>query len=134
MDENVSTIDASETLSDSILTSIKKMLGITSEYKHFDPDVILSINSVLGILTQLGVGPKTGFSIRDDTTTWTDFIGTDTRMEMIKTFVHLRVKLLFDPPQNASLASVIEDEAKEYEWRIYIAADQTREDLGPIGE
>lgn len=134
MDENVSTIDASETLSDSILTSTKKMLGITSEYKHFDPDVILSINSVLGILTQLGVGPKTGFSIRDDTTTWTDFIGTDTRLEMIKTFVHLRVKLLFDPPQNASLASVIEDEAKEYEWRIYIAADQTREDLGPIGE
>ena len=116
-------------MNESILTSIKKMLGITAEYQYFDSDIILSLNSVLGILTQLGVGPKTGFSIQDSSTTWADFIGTDTRLEMIKTFVHLRTKLLFDPPQNASLANVMEEEAKEFEWRIYIAANQTEEDL-----
>lgn len=117
-------------MNESILTSIKKMLGITEDYTHFDADIILSINTVLGILTQLGVGPKTGFSIQDKTTVWGGLLDSDTRLEMVKSFVHLRVKLLFDPPQNASLAQVYETQAKELEWRIYIAADQTKEDLG----
>ena len=116
-------------MSDSILTSIKKMLGITSEYDYFDADLIMCINSVLSILTQLGVGPKTGFSIHNTEEIWHDLLGEDGRLEMIKNYIHLRVKILFDPPQNASLAKVFEDEAKELEWRIMIAAEQAPEDL-----
>lgn len=119
-------------MNESILTSIKKMLGITEEYEHFDADIILSINTVLGILTQLGVGPKTGFSIQDKTTVWGDLLASDTRLEMVKNYVHLRVKIMFDPPQNASLAKVFEDEAKELEWRIMIAAEQAPEDLATL--
>lgn len=119
-------------MNESILTSIKKMLGITEEYEHFDADIILSINTVLGILTQLGVGPKTGFSIQDKTAVWGDLLASDTRLEMVKNYVHLRVKIMFDPPQNASLAKVFEDDAKELEWRIMIAAEQAPEDLATL--
>ena len=108
------------------------MLGITEEYEHFDADIILSINTVLGILTQLGVGPKTGFSIQDKTAVWGDLLDSDTRLEMVKNYVHLRVKIMFDPPQNASLTKVFEDEAKELEWRIMIAAEQAPEDLATL--
>ena len=121
-------------MGESILTSIKKMLGITSEYQHFDSDVIMCINTVLSILTQLGVGPKTGFSIQDASATWGDLLGSDGRLEMVKNYVHLRVKIMFDPPQNASLAKVFEDDAKELEWRIVIAAEQAPEDLTTLPE
>lgn len=119
-------------MNESILTSIKKMLGIEETYTQFDSDIILCINTVLSTLTQLGVGPKTGFSISDKTTTWSSFLGFDQRLEMVKTYVHLRVKILFDPPQNASLAGILNAEAKEYEWRIVIAAEQAPDDLLPI--
>lgn len=108
---------------DSILTSIKKLLGIQEDYTHFDADLVITINSVLAILTQLGVGPEDGFSISDASATWVDFIGDTTALEMVKSFVHLRVRLLFDPPQNASLAEAIDRMAKELEWRIQVAAD-----------
>lgn len=108
---------------DSILTSIKKLLGIQEDYTHFDTDLVITINSVLAILTQLGVGPEDGFSISDASATWVDFIGDTTTLEMVKSFVHLRVRLLFDPPQNASLADAIDRMAKELEWRIQVAAD-----------
>ena len=102
---------------DSILTSIKKLLGIQEDYTHFDADLVITINSVLAILTQLGVGPE------DGSATWVDFIGDTTTLEMVKSFVHLRVRLLFDPPQNASLADAIDRMARELEWRIQVAAD-----------
>ena len=108
---------------DGILVSIKKLLGIQRDYNHFDIDLIITINSALSILTQLGIGPKEGFSIVDDTATWNDFLGNDSRLEMVRSFVHLRVRLLFDPPQNASLAEAIDRMAKELEWRIQVAAD-----------
>ena len=108
---------------ESILTSIKKLLGIQADYAHFDMDLVICINSVLAILTQLGVGPASGFSILDESATWEEFIGSDSRLEMIKSFMHLRVRLLFDPPQNASLADAIDRMAKELEWRIQVAAD-----------
>lgn len=116
-------------MEESILTSIKKVLGIAEDYTYFDSDLIIHINSVLSILTQLGVGPKTGFSIQDSNPTWGDLLGSDGRLDMVKTYVHLRAKLLFDPPQNASLAGLLQGEAKEYEWRIMIAADQKDKDL-----
>ena len=116
-------------MNESILTSVKKSLGITEEYEHFDDAIIININSVLAILTQLGVGPRTGFRIYNKDAVWSDFLQTDTRLDMVKDFVNLRVKLLFDPPQNASLANVHETFAKELVWRIMIAADQTEFDL-----
>lgn len=108
---------------DSILTSIKKLLGITKEYDHFDGDIILHINSVLGTLTQLGVGPSTGFTISDDTAIWSDFIPEDPRLEMVKSYVYLKVKLLFDPPQSSSTAEALKNNAAELEWRISVTVD-----------
>ena len=110
----------------SILTSIKKILGIQDYYDNFDSDLILCINSALAILTQLGVGPEEGFTISNASATWQDFAGEDPRLEMMKSFVHLRVRLLFDPPQNASLADAMEKMAKEFEWRILVAAENAK--------
>ena len=109
---------------ESILTSIKKMLGIPEEYDHFDPDLIMHINSVLSILTQIGVGPSEGFRIEDDLATWEDFLGNDTDYEAVKSYVHLRVKLLFDTSTLSS--AVIESMNRmisELEWRLNAIAE-----------
>ena len=109
---------------ESILTSIKKMLGIPEEYDHFDPDLIMHINSVLSILTQIGVGPSEGFRIEDDLATWKDFLDDDTDYEAVKSYVHLRVKLLFDTSTLSS--AVIESMNRmisELEWRLNAIAE-----------
>ena len=109
---------------ESILTSIKKMLGIPEEYDHFDPDLIMHINSVLSILTQIGVGPSEGFRIEDDLATWEDFLDDDTNYEAVKSYVHLRVKLLFDTSTLSS--AVIESMNRmisELEWRLNAIAE-----------
>lgn len=109
---------------DSILTSIKKLLGITEEYKHFDNDLIMHINSVFMILTQLGVGPATGYSITNATETWSDFLGTDlSRLEMVKSYTYLKVKLLFDPPTSSAVIESINRQISEFEWRLNVAVD-----------
>lgn len=108
---------------ESILTSIKKLLGITEEYEHFDPDLIMHINSVLMILTQMGVGPSEGFSIEDSTSTWTDFVSDTNKLEAVKSYVHLKVKLLFDPPLSSSVVEAINRMITELEWRLYVAAE-----------
>lgn len=112
----------------SILTTTKKLLGITEEYKHFDPDIIIHINSVLAILTQLGVGDKNGFSIEDDAATWNDFMGDDPRVSLVKSFVALKVRLLFDPPQSSIVKEAIERTLSELEWRINIEVDPKEEE------
>jgi hypothetical protein len=111
---------------ESILTSIKKLLGIAEEYEHFDADIIMHINSVLMILNQLGVGPAEGFSIEDDTSTWMEFLPDTTSLEAVKTYVHLRVKLLFDPPLNSSVIESINRMISELEWRINLAAESRK--------
>lgn len=104
---------------ESILGSIKKLLGIAPDYTQFDQDVIMHINAVLMILTHLGVGPEEGFEIGEDyTETWEDFIGEGIKINGVKTFVYLKVRLLFDPPLSSALIESIERQAKEYEWRI----------------
>lgn len=108
---------------DSILTSIKKLLGIAEEYTHFDSDIIMHINSVFSILYQLGVGPATGFSISDKTAIWSNFIQGNTKIEMVKSYTFLKVKLLFDPPLSAALIDSIKRQIDEYEWRINAAVD-----------
>lgn len=110
---------------DSILTSIKKLLGITEEYEHFDTDLIIHINSVFSILAQLGIGPKDGFSIRDKTSKWSDFLNdkNDKRLEMIKSYVYMKVKLMFDPPTNSSLLESMTRFTNEFEWRANVVVD-----------
>ena len=83
---------------DSILTSIKKLLGITEDYENFDADIIMHINSVFMTLRQIGVGPEEGFFIEDKSATWTDFMGDETKIESVKTYMYMKVRLLFDPP------------------------------------
>lgn len=109
---------------DSILTSIKKLLGIAEEYEHFDPDIIMHINSVFMTLTQLGVGPSEGFYIDDEETVWTDFIPDLVKLQAVKTYMYLKVRLLFDPSSlgSATLASY-ERQIQELEWRLNVAAE-----------
>ncbi len=108
---------------DSILTSIKKALGITEEYEHFDADIIMHINTILSVLTQLGVGKDSGFSIKDKSAVWTDFMPSDSRLEMVKSYVHLRVKQLFDPPLSNAVAEAMNRSIAELEWRINVTVD-----------
>lgn len=107
---------------ESILTSVKKMLGIQEEYEHFDPDIIMHINSVFMDLTQLGVGPAEGFTIEDDTSVWTDFIK-DTKFEAVKSYMYLRVRLLFDPPTSGTVVEAMKREIDKWEWRLNVAAE-----------
>lgn len=103
---------------DSILTSIKKLLGITEEYTHFDPDIIMHINSVFMILNQMGVGPSEGFRIEDKSTTWDEYITEGENIESVKSYIHLKVKLLFDPPQGGAVKEATNQLINELEWRL----------------
>lgn len=114
---------------DSILTSIKKLLGIAEEYDHFDSDLIMHINSVFSILTQLGVGPSKGFSITDKYATWEDYIADQTTIEMVKSYMHLKVKLIFDPPVNSSVIESMNKMISEFEWRLNVAVDSGEEEI-----
>jgi hypothetical protein len=102
----------------SILTSIKKLLGLDESYTQFDPDIIMHINSVFMTLTQLGIGPTTGFVVTDAEDIWKDFIGTTLNLEAIKTYVYLKVRLMFDPPQLGYLVDSINTQCTEMEWRL----------------
>lgn len=108
---------------DSILTSIKKLLGVSEEYTDFDPDITMHINSVFMILTQMGVGPNTGFRIEDETSKWTDFMADELKLEGVKSYIHLKVKLLFDPPLSGAVRESTEQLIKELEWRLYTGAE-----------
>ena len=109
---------------ESILTSIKKLLGITEDYTHFDSDLVIHINSAFAVLTQLGAGPKEGFLITDKSAVWKDFIQDDTTIEFVKSYVHLKVRLMFDPPTMSSVESSIERMLSEFEWRIMAACEK----------
>ena len=110
-------------MEESILTSIKKLLGITEDYTHFDLDIIIHINTIFMVLHQLGVGPDEGFRIEDDTAIWNDYIDDDDNLDAVKTYIYLRVKLLFDPPLNSSVTEAIKQSINEYEWRLNIQTE-----------
>lgn len=109
-------------MTESILLSIKKLLGITEDYTVYDVDLIMHINSVFLTLNQLGVGPDNGFSIKDENDTW-DKIINDSRFEAVKSYVYLKVRLLFDPPQSSAVMEAINRMISELEWRINVAAE-----------
>ncbi len=108
---------------DSILISIKKLLGIAEDYNHFDPDIIIYINSAFSVLTQLGVGPEDGFRIEDASKTWSEFLYDDPRLEFVRAFIYLKVKLAFDPPLGSAVIEAINRQISELEWRINVTAE-----------
>ena len=112
-------------MDESILTSIKKLLGITEDYDYFDQDIIMHINAAFMVLTRLGIGPSEGFLITDDTDTWSDFIDDSTNLGSIQSYVYMKVRLMFDPPQNSFTVDSMTKLANELEWRLNVAADKS---------
>lgn len=109
---------------DSILNSIKKLIGMDPEYTQFDTDLIIYINSIFSVLKQVGVGPENGFSINDDSAVWYDYIPDyDKNFEFVKTYIELRVKLVFDPPLTSSVLDAMKETIKELEWRLNVAGE-----------
>lgn len=111
---------------DSILTSIKKLLGITEEYKQFDVDIIMHINMSIAILTQMGIGPDDGFVIQDESANWDDFIPDEPRFEIVKTYIYQRVKMIFDPPLATSAIESMNRMIAELEFRIRVLVDELK--------
>lgn len=110
---------------ESILNTIKGMLGPTAEYTRFDPDIIAHINTALADLNQIGVGPEEGFFIEDETSTWGDFIDpTSLKFESVKSYIYMRVKLLFDPPTSSAVIESYNRQIEKCEWRLSVAADE----------
>lgn len=107
-------------MEDSILKSTKKILGMDPGYTPFDLDVLTHINSVFSTLHDLGVGPVEGFAVEDDSATWTQFEPNVIQRNAIRTYVFLRVKLLFDPPQTSFNINAIQEQIKELEWRLSV--------------
>ena len=116
-------------MEDSILLSVKKHLGIADEDTGFDPDIIMDINTVFGVLTQLGVGPKEGYSISDNSAIWSDYLGDATLLEMVKSYMYLKVRMIFDTPTSGSMNSAHEQVIAELEWRINVMVDPGFEEI-----
>lgn len=134
MEENIETKDpvveepSTEPIENSILNDIKSMLGPTYDDDSFDTDIIIYINSIFTILRQLGIGPTTGYRIKDKKNIWSEFIKDEEMLDAVKTYIYLKVKLTFDPPLNASLVESFTNQAKELEWRLNVSVESD-----PIG-
>lgn len=106
----------------SILTSIKKMLGIEETYTHFDVDITIYINSALMVLNQIGVGPDEPFLITSKTETWAGLLG-QANVEAVKTYIYLKVRLVFDPPTSSFVLESINKMITELEWRLNVQVE-----------
>lgn len=109
----------------SILNSTKKILGIAEDYTVFDLDIITHINTAFSTLAQLGVGPTAGFMINGSEEVWTDFTAEDFQYNSVKSYVFLKVRQLFDPPQTSYLISATEKQIQELEWRLNVHREET---------
>lgn len=107
-------------MTESILNSTKKTLGIAEDYLAFDPDIIMHINSVFVTLHQLGIGPDEGYAIEDDDNLWAEFLQNDPRLNSVRTYMFLRVRLLFDPPATSYLIESLNQQRLELEWRLNV--------------
>ena len=108
---------------DSILNTIKKMLGIDESNTHFDTEVMIHINSVFADLKRIGVGPAGGFRITGTFENWSEFTGDKLDFESVKTYMYLRVRLLFDPPTSSFLVESMTKQADKLEWCLNVAAE-----------
>jgi len=105
-------------MTDSILNSTKKVLQLPEDYTAFDPDILMHINSAFATLNQLGIGPDDGFEIAGATEVWADFLGANPKLNSVKTYVALKVKMVFDPPQFSFHTNALQAEIDQYEWRL----------------
>lgn len=105
-------------MDDSILNTTKKILGLEADYTAFDLDILTHINSVLVTLSQLGIGPTTGFVVEDNSKTWGDLLGTDPLLNSVKTYIYLRVRMWFDPPVTGYHVTAMNEQIRELEWRL----------------
>ena len=114
---------------ESILNTVKKMLGLSEDYTPFDTDIIVHLNTYIAVLNQLGVGTE-GFYVTDAESTWKDLLGDgyDKQYEMVKSYLYLRVRMVFDPPASSTLATAINENIAELGWRIRERADMTYEE------
>ena len=108
---------------ESILTSIKKLLSIAEECTDFDTDVIIHINSVFDDLRQIGVGPPEGFYIEDASVNWDEYILSPVKYQRVKSYMYLKLRLIFDPPQNSAHLASIKEQIRELEWRLNFDAE-----------
>ena len=113
----------------SVLSSTKKILGIDDEYTVFDLDIITFINSALSVVNQLGVGPEGGFFISDKNDVWEDLIIPDNQLNLVKTYVFLKTRFLFDPPSTGYLTEAMSKQISEYEWRLNILREDALPDV-----
>lgn len=110
-------------VTESILGSTKAALGIVPEYKAFDNQVLMYINTAFSTLYQLGVGPEDGFAVEDEETTWDEYLDSNKLLNFVITYVHMSVKLMFDPPMNSFATTAMKEQLKELEWRINVTVD-----------
>lgn len=113
-------------ITESILLSIKKMLGLDKDYDVFDPELIIHINTVFGTLHQLSVGPEDQFRISGDSEVWSDFTTDGEQTDEVKSYIYLRVRLLFDPPSSSFVLSSFKEQLQELEWRLNVKADEIK--------
>lgn len=122
-------------MEESILNSIKKLLGIQPDYTHFDQDIIIHINSCFATLNQLGVGPEEPFTISGPDEAWAEFMQSETKIQSVKTYIYLKVKILFDSTSmGGATLEAYQQMAQEYEWRLNVAADKPIEYDEPVVE
>lgn len=112
-------------MNDSILNNTKKVLGVEEDYTAFDADIMMHVNSVFSTLNQLGIGPVEGFMVEDETVTWFTFFGSDPRLNSVKTYTYLKVRMLFDPPGTSFLLDALDKQAKELEWRLNVTRENS---------
>lgn len=120
--------ETKEPIEGSILHDIKKMLGPSYDDDSFDTDIIIHINSTFTTLRQLGVGPAKGYRISDEDNLWSEFVKDEEMLDSVKTYIYLKVKLIFDPPLNGTLYEAFERQVKELEWRLNVSVESD-----PIG-
>jgi len=110
-------------MDESILITIKKMLGLSADYDAFDLDIMVYVNSALMVANQLGIGPPNGFRITGPNELWSDFIDDSINLESVKEMIAKHVQLSFDPPSNSFVATSMENRIKELEWRLNVQAE-----------
>lgn len=113
-------------MENSILKSTKQALGLEADYTPFDQELIMHINSVFSTLVQLGIGPATGFAIADDTTEWSSLLAADANLNSVKTYVFLKVRMIFDPPATSYAITAMEKQIEEFEWRLNVYRESTQ--------
>lgn len=131
----MSTPSSDSILEDSILLSIKKLLGLDSEYKAFDQDVLIYVNTALANLSQIGVGPDQGFMVLGEIETWADLLGDyePATLQNVKTYIYITVKKVFDPPGASNHLAALDDVLTELSWRISTRREEVKHDTASSG-